>query len=243
VVDDQRRVGLRRRRLRCGRDRVAYLRGRRHLLREGHGHRSVRQRRHSTGTINIAPAPGSPGPTDADHDGDPAGSDCNDNDPAVHHGAVDIPGNGVNEDCVGGDATVILDVRFTDKWTVFKNYTTVFALAARRVPAGGKVVVTCKGRGCNFKKQTISAKKPGDVTLTKYFNFKKKGKGVVSHLKPGAKVTILVTKPGTIGAFLESTIQKQTSKYPKKVSFPKDKSGCVAVNSTSRITCPKSTTR
>jgi choline-sulfatase len=48
--------------------------------------------------------------TDADHDGASAyfgGGDCNDRDPNVGPSAIDVPGNGVDEDCSGADAPVV----------------------------------------------------------------------------------------------------------------------------------------
>jgi hypothetical protein len=55
----------------------------------------------TTRTITMEPAVDPNG--DEDGDGDINSNDCNVFNPAVHHGAVDIPNNGIDEDCSGSD--------------------------------------------------------------------------------------------------------------------------------------------
>lgn len=76
-----------------------------------------------------------PSPTvDQDGDGYPSTVDCSDVNNTVHPGAPEIPGNGIDDDCTGGDQPG-----------------KVLAIVKSDAPAGAQVDVLCKGRGCPFK--------------------------------------------------------------------------------------------
>jgi hypothetical protein len=146
---------------------------------------------------------------DRDGDGAAAGVDCDDADAARRPGAVDIPANGVDEDCSGADAArPALDATFASGWSVFARWTLITRLRVKDAPAGAKLQVRCRGKGCPFKRKSVKLKK-GAANLTRLFKGRK--------LRPGAVIQVRVTAPGTIGKIQRITVRRR--KDPKRITL------------------------
>ena len=139
---------------------------------------------------------------DRDADGFPRPADCNDGNPAIRPGIKDIPGNKVDENCDGSDAalppiTSTVTFNFPKPGAKFTKFTT---FVVKGVPAGSKIVATCKGKPCGKKppKQTVKKAK-GNVKLKK---FQRK-------FKPGSLIEVRITKPGMAGIVKQIRIVKK----------------------------------
>jgi hypothetical protein len=151
---------------------------------------------------------------DADGDGFFTNQDCDDGNAAIHPGATDIPGNGVDEDCSGADAaagsggtggggqkpsggqtgttaeldpTPTVNARLARSFKVSRRGTLVRRLRLSRVTSRSHVRLTCKGKGCAFSGKTVKLVK-GAVSLEPLFERR--------LLKPGAVITIRVSRQG-----------------------------------------------
>jgi hypothetical protein len=152
---------------------------------------------------------------DRDGDGYNRPQDCNDSNAAIHPGAHDIPGNGIDEDCSGSDAALTRPgTSVLAAWGKVGNATFLPVFKISSVPHGGKVVVTCKGKGCKFKSTKVKLSK-GKANLSKLMRKQHLGKGATVDVtttvnemltytirfkvgKPGAvKTSKLCAKPGS----------------------------------------------
>ena len=156
------------------------------------------------------PPPGGGGPTDADGDGVSTPTDCDDTNPAIRPGAVDVPRDNIDQDCSGRDARFGVIARtIAGLWATYAGpYTKFTALTVKPARKGDTIKLTCKGAGCRDKGKTVKVKKnKRKLSMLKHL------KG--SKLRKGAVVRLRVTRPGTIGRVNTWTIRAPSS--PKLV--------------------------
>jgi hypothetical protein len=160
---------------------------------------------------------------DRDADGVPTPADCNDADAGIRPGAVDAPGDGLDQDCQAGDARFpTLRSAIKGSFALQDGRTRFKSLTVRQVAAGTTIAVTCRGRGCPQRiKPRRASKDQAKVNVL--------GALAGRRLKPGARVIVTATRPGFTG--LVTTYRIRAGGPPKRVDR------CLDPGSSSATSC------
>jgi hypothetical protein len=167
-------------------------------------------------TPTPTPAP-EPSPlVDNDSDGYPATTDCADFNNTVHPGAPEIAGNGIDDDCSGGDQPAKMPGVISVSWSVTtRSLPKLGYMRVRDTLGGARVIVRCRGRHCPFKQRVRTADSDGNVSLTKLFR---------KRLRSGVTLDVAITAPNTVGKVMRYRI--------KRGKLPRGESLCVPVGAT-----------
>jgi hypothetical protein len=162
-----------------------------------------------------APQPGQPAPTptpspvDRDGDGISPPADCDDTNSTVWPGAREIPGNGIDDDCSGGDkpAKILSPVPYD--WTGTTTGARLNRLRVTDVPPGASLEVRCKGgrgKGCPFKRRGVALKPDGSASMTKLFK---------RAFRRGAVLEVWLTAPNSIGKVVRFEVHSGRNRTPR----------------------------
>ena len=150
---------------------------------------------------------------DADADGFPATTDCDDADPEIHPGAAEVRGNDVDENCDAAKAP-FLKVRATAALTgnFGPGFIELKTLAVAGVGKGDVVRLTCSGSGC---RRSVKAR-VGVQRATRSLSLTKRVAGV--RLRKGARLELRISHPGRIARIFRFTV-KRLGEVPVKTEL------------------------
>ena len=168
-----------------------------------------------------------PVPVDADNDGTVAGFDCNDANPAINLGAVDVPGDGIDQNCDGFDEQLPLATGgFALAYRPVGRGTRITRLVVTDLVAGSRVTVTCKSpakRGCPFRRADRRLRGAAtQIALTSALRRR--------VLPVGTTLELRISAPGTIGKVRRFTIRRG--------SAPRSQELCLMPRTTTPRKCP-----
>ena len=131
---------------------------------------------------------------DRDADGFAQPADCDDGNAAVHPGALEIRGNAIDENCDHrADPFAQLGAVVSNQWVVTRAFARLRTLVVHNAPKGARIALTCKGRGCPFKRarrRTVT-RELQRVVLDRAFRR--------ARLRFGTRLKLTITAAETVG--------------------------------------------
>jgi hypothetical protein len=163
-------------------------------------------RTYTTGFLQGAPRcdapPPPPTPPDQDGDGFFAGQDCNDLDPAIRPGAVEVPGNATDENCDGiREDLPRIGAGVSSTWTVRGRRVRIDRLVVSGVASGQTVELRCRGRRCPVKRREAGAPRRGRVNLLAALNRRRR-------FRAGQTLEVRITSPDRIGKVVRYRLKR-----------------------------------
>ena len=143
--------------------------------------------------------PPPPPPGDRDGDGTLPPADCDDTNSAVEPGATEIPGNGLDDDCAGGDQPAKILAVVANTWSWSRQGTRVLKLTVRDAPPQATVELRCRGKRCGKPKRRVAVGGDGGVRLARF---------LPRRLRPGTRVEVRVIAPNAIGKVVRYRVRR-----------------------------------
>jgi streptogramin lyase len=152
---------------------------------------------------------------DPDHDGFPAGIDCDNSNPNVHPGAPEIRGNQIDEDC-NGRAAPFRRIRspVRSAFSLFASFTRVTRLTVLRVPARVRIELRCRGAGCFDGVKRIRVRRAKDAVNARRRFLRGR------ELRPGAVLELRILKRQFIGKVVRYTIRSTSLPRSRVLCLP-----------------------
>jgi hypothetical protein len=166
-------------------------------------------RTYTTGFLEGAPRcdaapPPPPSPPDQDADGFFAGQDCNDLDPAIRPGAVEVPGNAVDENCDGLRADLPqITSGVSSAWSVRGRRVAITRLLVSSVRSDVTVEFRCDGRRCPVERRRAAAPRHRRVNVLSSI------KRVRKRFRAGQTLEVRITSPDRIGKVVRYKLRRR----------------------------------
>ena len=157
------------------------------------------------------PAPSAPPATDADRDGVPPPTDCDDTNSAVWPGASEIPGNGRDDDCAGGDSFARVTATVVNSWRANARGARATRLVVRDAPATATATVRCLGKRCKVRRRSVAVTSKGTAKLTRH---------VRRRLRPGNVLEVRITAPNMIGKVVRYPVRRRAIPRGRTLCLP-----------------------